>query len=164
MKVDYLYALDASDGWVIWRSEDLIDADIVETPPFAKNGDIIIGTWRSLFRVNRLDGSTVWSSGRTCPTQPGGCQATVSGNRVYIWDARFVEGQLALVVVAFDIDTGVELYTSPALSLSPITIQQIALFADSAASVYAPLAPLTPQSAFVCILEPALPSREGREE
>src|SRR5229473_1461598 len=32
-KLDYLYALDVSDGSVIWRSEDLIDADIVETPP-----------------------------------------------------------------------------------------------------------------------------------
>lgn len=149
MKVDYLYALDVSDGSVIWRSEDLIDADIVETPPFAENGDIIIGTWRSLFRVNRLDGSTVWSSGRTCPTQPGGCQATVSGNRVYIWDARFVEGQLALVVVAFDIDTGAELYASRALSLSPITIQQIALFADSAGGIYAPSARLTPDDALI---------------
>jgi len=150
-KLDYLYALDVSDGSVIWRSEDLIDADIVETPPFAENGDVIIGTWRSLFRVNRLDGSTVWRSARTCPTQPGGCQATVSGNRVYIWDARVEEGQLALVVVAFDIDTGAELYASSALSRSSLTIQQIALFADSAGGIYAPSARVTPDDVLIAL-------------
>jgi outer membrane protein assembly factor BamB len=146
---DYLYALDASDGSVIWQSEDLIDADIVETPPFAENGDLIVGTWRSLLRVSQLDGSTVWSAPRTCPTQPGGCQATVSGKRAYIWDARLVEGGLALVVVAFDIDTGEELYASPPLLVSVATIQQIALFCDSTGAVYAPSARVTAEDALI---------------
>lgn len=148
---DYLYALNSSDGSVAWQSEVSIDADIVETPPFAENGDIIIGTWRSLFRINRVDGSTVWSIPRTCPTQPGGCSATVSGNRVYIWDARILDGELALVVVAFDIDTGAELYASPAVSSGFITIQQIALFVDSSGGVYAPSARSTPDDAIIAL-------------
>ncbi len=149
---DYLYALNTSDGSVVWQSEELIDADIVETPPFAENGDIIIGTWRSLFRVNRVDGTTVWSSPRTCPSQPGGCNATVSGNRIYIWDARILEGgDLGLVVVAFDIDTGAELYQSPALSRGFITIQQIALFADSTGGVYAPSARVAADDALIAL-------------
>ena len=148
---DYLYALDASDGSVLWQSDELIEADIVETTPYAENGDLIVGTWRSLLRISSSDGSTVWKAPRTCPTQPGGCQATVSGNRVYIWDARIVQGGLALVVVALDAETGEELYASSPLTVSFLTVQQIALFCDSNGGVYAPSARVSSDDALIAL-------------
>ncbi|MCH7704323.1 MAG: PQQ-binding-like beta-propeller repeat protein [Planctomycetes bacterium] len=67
---DFLYALDPADGEILWESEDVIVESSTESPSFAENGDLIVGSFGSLMRIDRTDGSTVWSVPRSCPTTP----------------------------------------------------------------------------------------------
>ncbi len=143
---DYLYALDPTDGETVWRSEDLINEHSTESPAFADNGDIITSDSGLLLRISRVDGSTVWSAPRTCPTS-NGCDAAVFGDRVYIWEA----GPFGPVVTAFDIDDGEELYSSDAVSAG--IVQQIGLMVGPDGVVYAPRAQNNPSTDFFVALE-----------
>ena len=129
--LDYLYALDPADGSIIWQSEDLIDEGSTESLAFAENGDLIAGNFHSLLRIDRTDGSTVWQSTRTCPTS-GGAQASVYGDRAYVWEAS----PYGPVVTAFDLATGTELYSSDALSAG--IIQQLGMMCGPDGTIYAP--------------------------
>jgi outer membrane protein assembly factor BamB len=61
-----VYALDSSDGSVIWRSA--IDVDVLEyykdTSPIVGDGGVFVGTFNSgLYALNKADGSVSWQYG-----------------------------------------------------------------------------------------------------
>ncbi|MBU1701365.1 MAG: PQQ-binding-like beta-propeller repeat protein [Candidatus Eisenbacteria bacterium] len=129
--LDYLYALDENDGSILWQSEDLIDEGSTESLAFAPDGDLIAGNFSSLLRINHTDGATVWQTNRSTPTS-NGAQATVYGDRVYLWEPS----PYGPVVTAFDLANGDRLYSSDALSAG--IIQQLGLMCGSDGTIYAP--------------------------
>jgi outer membrane protein assembly factor BamB len=128
---DYLYAMDVVNGDIVWRSEDLIDEASTESPAFTSNGDLIVGNFRSLMRIDRTDGRTVWSSPRTTPTT-NGAQAAVFGEHVYIFES----GPHGPVISAFDINTGLHLYSTEGIGGG--IVQQVGPFVGPDGTVYAP--------------------------
>jgi len=127
---DYLYALDPADGSIIWRSAEKIDEETTESVAYAEDGDLIVGNFNSLRRIERSDGSTVWSTPRLTPTT-GGASAAVFGNRVYIWEASGTGPNVS----AFNLATGQRLYQSPGYGG---LVQQLGLFVGPDGTVYAP--------------------------
>jgi outer membrane protein assembly factor BamB len=125
----YLYALDALTGEIIWRSEDLIDEATTEGPSFADNGDLIIGNFTNIKRINALDGSTIWTTTRSSPTS-NGSEVAVSGGKGFAWEAT---GQGPRISV-YSLDTGTRLYSSPGLGG---LVQQVAPFVGPDGTVYA---------------------------
>jgi outer membrane protein assembly factor BamB len=127
----YLYALDPADGAIIWRSIDRIQESTTESAAFAPNGDLIIGNFTEVLRINKDTGTTVWRASRMNPTDDGG-SAVVFGGHVYTWEAS---GQGPKVTV-FNLATGTRLYSSAALSAG--LIQQIGLMIGPDGTIYAP--------------------------
>jgi outer membrane protein assembly factor BamB len=126
----YIYALDASDGSVIWRSESLTDESSAEGLNFLDNGDLIIGNINSILRINHLDGTTVWESNRL--TYGDGAELAVFESKIYgiINDMGFVK------VASFDPFTGQMLYKTSALDGG--LVQQQALFLGNDGKIYLP--------------------------
>lgn len=127
----YLYALDAQSGDVLWHSQDSLDESSTESPAFASNGDLVVGGFSFVERVNAEDGSRVWRTSRFSPTS-GGSEVALFGNRCYTWEAS---GQ-GPRVVSFDVDTGERRYASVAVGGG--FIQQVSLFIGLDGTVYAP--------------------------
>jgi outer membrane protein assembly factor BamB len=127
-KASYLYALDVYDGSIIWQSDSLIDEASTEGVSFTENGDLIIGNFSNIMRINASDGSTMWRTTRYSPTS-NGSEVAVSGNMGYCWKAG------GPVIAAFDLNTGVELYASPAIGGG--IVQQVAPFVGPEGTVYA---------------------------
>ena len=144
----YLYALDAQTGSILWRSASLVNEHSTEGATFASNGDLIIGNFMSLVRINANDGTTVWSVSRTCPTSDG-CAASVFENKVYIWEAS----PFGPVITAFNIETGTRLYSSEAIGGG--LVQQVSLFVGPDGTVYAPRTQNNPITDFLVALEDA---------
>ncbi len=126
----YLYALDALDGEIIWRSDSLIDEGSTEGVSFTNNGDLIVGNFRNIMRIDAATGATIWSTTRSSPTS-NGSEVTVSGNIGYAWEAS---GQ-GPKIIAFNLENGARLYSSPAVS--PGLAQQVAPFVGPDGTVYA---------------------------
>lgn len=127
---DYLYALDPADGSIIWRSAEKIDEETTESAAFAEDGDLIVGNFTSLRRIEKNDGSTVWSTPRTTPAT-GGASAAVFGDRVYIWEASGTGPKVSV----FNLATGQRLYQSAGYGG---LVQQLGLFVGPDGTVYAP--------------------------
>lgn len=142
----YLYALEAQTGKILWRSTTLINEHSTEGASFASNGDLIIGNFMSLVRIRGTDGDTVWQVSRTCPTS-NGCEAAVSGNVTYIWEAS-PQGPK---ITAFDITTGARLYSSSAISAG--LVQQVAPFVGPDGTVYATRTQNNPSTDFLVALQ-----------
>lgn len=126
----YLYALDAETGEPLWRSEDSLGESSTESPAFATDGDLIVGSLFNVERVNAEDGTRVWRVPRLSPTSNGN-EVTVFGGRGYHWQQT---GQ-GPAVRAIDLESGAELYTGPGLGG---LVQQVGLFAGPDGTVYAP--------------------------
>jgi outer membrane protein assembly factor BamB len=126
----YIYALDASDGSVIWRSESLTDESSAEGLNFLDNGDLIVGNTLSVLRINKIDGTTVWESNRL--TYGDGAELAVFGSKIYgiVNDMGFVK------VASFDPSTGQMLYKTSALDNG--LVQQQALFLGNDGKIYLP--------------------------
>lgn len=124
----YLYALDVYDGSVIWQSDSLIDEASTEGVSFTADGDLIIGNFSNVMRINASDGSTMWQTTRYSPTS-NGSEIAVHGNMGYGWKAG------GPVIAAFDLNTGNELYTSPGVGGG--IVQQVAPFVGPDGTVYA---------------------------
>lgn len=126
----YLYALDAATGDMVWQSQDLIDESSTESAAFAPNGDLIIGNFNSLMRINANDGTTVWQTARSCPSS-NGCEAAIGNGRAYAWQSSPGGPRLA----AFDLETGESLYQTEELGG---LVQQVAPFVGPDGTVFAP--------------------------
>jgi len=124
----YLYALDVHDGSIIWQSDSLIDEASTEGVSFTADGDLIVGNFSNVMRINASDGSTMWRTTRYSPTS-NGSEIAVHGNMGYGWKAG------GPVIAAFDLNTGNELYTSPGVGGG--IVQQVAPFVGSDGTVYA---------------------------
>lgn len=126
----YMYALDTTDGSIIWRSDSLVDESTTEGVSFAENGDLIVGNFSSVMRINAADGTTMWKTTRYSPTS-GGSQAAVSGYSVYAWEASGYGPKISV----FDITTGGFLYSSYAIGGG--LAQQVSPFVGPNGLVYA---------------------------
>jgi outer membrane protein assembly factor BamB len=127
----YMYALDAVTGATVWRSDSLIDESSTEGVSFADNGDLIVGNFTSVMRIDATDGSTLWKTTRYSPTS-GGSQAAVYGPSVYTWEASAYGPKISV----YDINTGGYLYSS--YSIGGGLPQQVAPFVGPNGLVYAP--------------------------
>ena len=127
----FLYALDVNTGAILWRSQDSIGESSTESPSFAPNGDVIVGSFTDVTRIRAADGTRVWRSNRISPTSNGN-EAAVYGNRVYLWEAS-TQGPKVSV---FDLTTGQYLYSSHGIGGG--FVQQLGLFLGLDGTVYAP--------------------------
>lgn len=85
---DSIFALNAENGNVIWRSKHTVERGIIWTAAFAANGDLILpgsGTKR-IMRINHITGDTVWTNNRIIPNTGAECLC-VNGNTVYAFKA-----------------------------------------------------------------------------
>ncbi len=103
-------ALDAATGAPVWTSSATTEAFAYDGVVFAPDGDLIVGDFASLTRIEASDGSTVWSTPRPCPVS-GNCGAAVTDSAAFI-DEQVVGGQ---VVTKVDLATGAMLYSSPTM-------------------------------------------------
>lgn len=107
---DNLYALDAQTGETLWVSTDLIDAGPYDGVVFAPNGDPVIASFNDIWRINAVNGSTVWHSYRLASVS-GTCGGALYGDSFYGAD---VVGA-GHVITRFDLNTGQYLYQSPVM-------------------------------------------------
>ncbi|MCF7792383.1 MAG: PQQ-binding-like beta-propeller repeat protein [Candidatus Cloacimonetes bacterium] len=127
----YLHALDVTDGSIIWTSTELTDMSSGECVTFAENGDLIIGNFQNIMRLNASDGSLIWQETRYSPTSSGS-EVSVYENHVYGWAAS-TSGPS---IVVHDIETGAFLYESGGVGGG--LVQQLGCFVGPDGIVYAP--------------------------
>ena len=125
----YLHALDIDNGSLIWSSTTLVDMSSSECVTFAENGDLIVGNFHSICRIDALNGSLIWDVIRHSPTS-GGSEVAVFGNNVYGWAAGGPR------IVVHDIGTGAFLYESEGIGGG--FIQQLGCLVGPEGIVYAP--------------------------
>ncbi|RLD54839.1 MAG: hypothetical protein DRJ05_13980, partial [Bacteroidetes bacterium] len=100
---------------------------------YAGNGDLIIGNFQTVLRIDVTDGSTVWQTDRYSPTS-GGSELAIYQDHFYGWAASANGPKISV----FDINTGGFLYESRAIAGG--LVQQIAPLAGPNGIVYAPRA------------------------
>lgn len=100
-----VYAFDAATGTLQWSSAVETVAGPYDGIVFAPDGDLIVGDFDSLTRIDATDGSVVWDVDRNCPVS-GACGAAIGNGGVYIDVAR--PGGNA--ILKLDLATGAELY------------------------------------------------------
>lgn len=127
----YLYALDVEDGSILWQSEDLIDESSTESLVFDEVGDLVIGNFGSISKIDHQTGMTVWTSERQAPSSNGQEVALFEG-KIYAWQAASGGPQVSV----FNIEDGSFLYGSE--SLSPGIVQQLGLLVSPDGTIYAP--------------------------
>jgi outer membrane protein assembly factor BamB len=103
--ISFLYALDLTTGNILWRSEEACFAEgfYDQSPVYTSEGDLIFSFQLKSYRINHLDGRTVWKSQNF--NESYSCEA-IYGNRLY---GRYNKRNRA-VLAAFDIETGAFLY------------------------------------------------------
>jgi outer membrane protein assembly factor BamB len=127
----YLYALDITDGSIVWKSDSLIDESSTEGVTFADNGDIVAGNFTNIMRIDATDGSTVWKTQRSSPTS-GGSEVAVFGYSIYGWEADASGPKISV----YDINSGGKLYSSHGIGGG--FVQQVGPFVGPDGTVYAP--------------------------
>jgi outer membrane protein assembly factor BamB len=147
-RLEYLYALNPSNGAELWHSQDLVSESYTESIAFTDDGDIIASRWdifgsgtNELLRIRAADGTTAWRTNRQVPSSDG-LGAVVRGNRIYIWEPSPTGPK----VTAFATDTGARLYSSPVVSGG--LVQQLLLMVGPDGTVYAPRCQNNPATDF----------------
>ncbi len=110
---DTIFALNASDGSLVWKSNFTVERGIIWTAVFTSNGDLILpgsGTKR-IMKINHLNGDTVWSNNRIIPNT-GAETMCINGNTLYAWQGGITTPK---TILAIDVNTGVTKYSSPSL-------------------------------------------------
>ncbi|HMS35043.1 MAG TPA: T9SS type A sorting domain-containing protein [Ignavibacteria bacterium] len=110
---DTIFALNASDGSLIWKSRFTVERGIIWTAVFAPNGDLILpgsGTKR-IMRINHLNGDTVWTNSRIIPNT-GAETMCINGNTLYAWEGGLTTPK---TIIAIDLATGIKKYSSATL-------------------------------------------------
>jgi outer membrane protein assembly factor BamB len=127
----YMYALDATTGATVWRSDSLVDESTTEGISFADNGDLIVGNFSNIMRIDATNGNMLWKTTRYSPTS-GGSHVAVNGNSAYTWEAS----GYGPIISVFDLATGNHLYSSYAIGGG--LVQQVGPFVGPNGIVYAP--------------------------
>ena len=104
-------AFDAATGVLVWTSAWSTEAWAHDGIVFAPDGDLIVGEFRHVTRINEQDGTTVWTAPRTGSVS-GNCGAAATATAVYI-DESVGGGN---VLTRFDMATGARLYSSPVMN------------------------------------------------
>lgn len=76
-------AFDVTDGDLIWSSVYETVAGPQDGVVFAPDGDLIVGDFDNIVRIDAEDGSTVWRTARSCPVS-GNCGCVISADGVFI--------------------------------------------------------------------------------
>ncbi len=105
-----VYAFDVTDDSIAWASTHETVAGPQDGIVFAPTGDLLVGDFDKIARLSALDGSTVWSTSRSCPVS-GNCGCVINADGVFI-DEPAAGGN---VVAKYDLATGVFMYESPAM-------------------------------------------------
>jgi len=129
----YLYALDIENGDMVWKSEALVDMSSSEGVIYADNGDLLVGNFYNVTRIDVSDGTTVWQTTRNSPTS-GGSELARYNDHVYGWAASGNGPKISV----FDVNTGSLLYESRGIGGG--FIQQLGPLAGPHGMVYAPRA------------------------
>ncbi|MFG0326123.1 MAG: PQQ-binding-like beta-propeller repeat protein, partial [Phycisphaerales bacterium JB037] len=103
-----IYAFDVADGSPVWTSAFETVAGPQDGIVFAPDGDLIVGDFDFITRLEASDGSTVWSTPRDCSIS-GNCGASMFGGAVYI-DEQTPQGP---AVSRVDAATGAIQYSTP---------------------------------------------------
>ncbi len=140
----YLYALDSSEGSILWKSDALLDEYGSESCSFTDDGNLIAGNLSTIICINATTGETIWQTPRVfpCPTS-GGQEVSVYGNRGYYW----IAGGNGPKISVINLETGENLYSSE--SVSPGLFQQLCLFVGTDGTVYAPRSQNNPATDFI---------------
>lgn len=141
-----MYCLDITDGSIVWTSEAGINEGTTESCSFAPDGDLIVGNFYSVLRIDAQDGSTVWESPRTAPSSDG-CQIAVVQDRCYGWQS----GAQGPKVKVWNLASGQELYESAGIIGG--YVQQLGLFVGPDGTVYAPRAQNNPVTDYLVAFE-----------
>jgi len=102
-KGDTLYAINADNGKIIWRSNVYILGDYSVGIAFTENDDILLPMPNFILRIDHTNGEGKWSIERYVPTAPAWCGLAVFGKTAYTWEGPFGK---PLVIIAIDIDGG----------------------------------------------------------
>jgi len=140
---DYLYALDAVDGSVLWRSQSIVEETSYESLSFSAEGDPIVGSFNYFSRIQRGTGQTVWTQTRSC-VGSGACGLAVSGTRVYAANLVYP----GIGIEAYDVATGLKLYSSLPISTGG---SQLQIFTGPGGYVYAPFAQGSASDALIAL-------------
>ena len=107
-----IYGHDAATGKVVWRSVGYVtDAGPQDGVVFADDGDLIVGDFDQIVRLDSVSGEVVWETARSCPVS-GNCGASLGNGAAYI-DTQTPTGP---AVTRIDLGTGAIAYSSPGLS------------------------------------------------
>ncbi len=136
-----MYAHNIFTGEIIWQTTTAITQSYSEDFSFAGNGDIIVGNFNNIIRVDKNNGNLVWSVSRSSPTTDGSAVA-VYGGKVYGWEASVGGPRIS----AYDIETGEYLYSSDAIA--PGWVQQTGIMISPDGTIYAPRVQNNPDTDF----------------
>lgn len=103
---DTLYAINADNGTILWRSTFGIAALYITGLVFTKNNDIITADLSKIARINHKDGDTLWCIERHTPGLTWVGLALFEGI-VYGWEG--VVGT-EFSIIAIDAETGIKKY------------------------------------------------------
>ena len=107
---DTIFALNAENGSIVWKSGFTVERGIIWTAAFTDNGDLILpgsGAMR-IMRINHINGDTVWTNSRIIPNT-GAETMCINGNTLYAWEGSITTPKK---IIAIDINTGITKYSS----------------------------------------------------
>jgi outer membrane protein assembly factor BamB len=104
----HMVALDVTSGETVWTSQDMTDAGAYDGVVFAPGGDLIVASFRDIWRIRAADGTTAWHASRVGSVS-GSCGGALFGDAFYVADAAYG----GHVLVRYDAGTGARLYQSP---------------------------------------------------
>lgn len=110
---DTIFALNAANGTLIWKSGFTVERGIIWTAVFASNGDLILpgSGAKRIMRINHLNGDTVWTNSRIIPNT-GAETMCINENTLYAWEGGLTTPK---TIIAIDLATGIKKYSSASL-------------------------------------------------
>ncbi len=106
----HMLALDVTDGHTLWVSQDMQDAGAYDGVVFAPDGDLLVASFRDIWRIDAGDGHTVWHAERVGSVS-GSCGGARCADAFYVADVT-AGGH---ILVRYDVESGARMYASPVM-------------------------------------------------